>query len=102
MLQDRSMTDLKDMINISLVPAWSRFGKAHIAQSASDLHQLLASVIGVGVPVFDVVGFQELGTVKTVEFLLADQVDGWDVDDVHDGSPFGKIIPGDCNRLGFR
>ena len=83
MLQDRSMPHFQDVINISLVATWPWFGKAHIAQSASDLHQLLASVVSVSVPVFDVVGFQELGTVKTVEFLLADQIDGWNVDDVH-------------------
>jgi hypothetical protein len=44
---------------------------------------MLASIVGVAVPVFNSVSFQELGTIKAVEFLLADQVDGWDVDDVH-------------------
>jgi hypothetical protein len=72
------------VIDISLIATWSRLGKAHIAQSASDLHKMLASVISVGVPVFDSVGFQELGTIKAVEFLFADQVDGWSVDDVHE------------------
>ena len=96
------MAHFQDVIDVSLVATWPRFGKAHVAQSASDLDEMLASIVGVGIPVFDVVGFQELGTIKAVEFLLADQVDGWFCDDVHEGSPFGKIIPGDCNRLGFR
>lgn len=78
------MTHFQDVFDISLVATWSRLGKAHIAQSASDLDEMLARVISVGIPVFDSVGLQELGTIKAVEFLLADQVDGWDVDDVHD------------------
>jgi hypothetical protein len=74
----------QDVIYVSLIATWSRLGKAHIAQSASNLDQLLASIVGVAVPVFDVVGFKELGTWKAVEFLLTDQVDGWSVDDFHD------------------
>jgi hypothetical protein len=76
-------TGPQDVIDISLVPTWSRLGKAHIAQSASDLHEMLASIVGVAVPMFDSVSFKELGTIKAVEFLLADQVDGWSVDDFH-------------------
>jgi hypothetical protein len=62
----------QDVVDVSLVATWSRLGKAHVAQSASDLHEMLASIVGVAVPVFDSVGFKELGTIKAVEFLFAD------------------------------
>jgi hypothetical protein len=56
----------QDVIYVSLIATWSRLGKAHVAQSASDLHEMLASIVGVAVPVFDSVSFQELGTIKAV------------------------------------
>ena len=54
-----------------MVPARPGIGKAHVAQSARNLHQLLASVIRVCGPVADVLVFQEVAELRAVELLPA-------------------------------
>ena len=49
------MADLKDMVDIGLIPAGSGSGEAQVAEASRDLDELFAGLVGIGCPLRDVV-----------------------------------------------
>jgi hypothetical protein len=50
MLQNRAVTDLKDMADVTRIPPRARFGETHVADTPSRLDEVFRRDFGIGLP----------------------------------------------------
>src|SRR5437879_1042342 len=74
MLQDRSMSNLKDVVQVSRIAAGPRPSERHIANTPSYFRQMLACLFRVGLPA-DAMILQKAFQLGIVNGLAAQQVD---------------------------
>ncbi len=74
-LQDRSVADLENVVQVGLVTAGPRLGEGHIAHAPGHLGQMLAGHLGIRLP-GDAVVRQEAVKLRFGDGLPSHQIDG--------------------------